>query len=61
MTEQESIAEVFLDAAKNFEQKTLEQEAFVHKIAHKTKWVIRFSNDVYYFHRILNPLSWRSS
>jgi hypothetical protein len=43
MTEQESIAEVFLDAAKNFEQKTLEQEAFAHKIAQKTKWVIRIS------------------
>jgi hypothetical protein len=43
MTEQESIAEVFLDAAKNFEQKTHEQEAFAHKIAQKTKWVIRVS------------------
>jgi methyl-accepting chemotaxis protein len=43
MTEQESIAEVLFDAAKKFEQKTHDQEAFAHKVAHKTKRVIGVS------------------
>jgi len=43
MAEQQSVAEIVLDAAVNFEKNTHEQEKFAHKIAHKTKRVIRVS------------------